>query len=55
VDRVGLAAQLITEQDEALPKIRNEIEPFLKRAFPDASPEGIERLKDFFVQNKPAE
>jgi len=48
----GLAAELIKEQDKALPKFRDEIEPFLKKAFPEASGENIERLKDYFIQNK---
>jgi hypothetical protein len=50
----GLAAELIREQDKALPNFRNEIEPFLKKAVPGASGEEIERLKDFFIQNKSA-
>lgn len=50
----GLAAQLITEQKEALPDFSKEIEPILKGAVPDATSEDLERLKAFFIQNKPA-
>jgi hypothetical protein len=53
-DFCGLAAQLITEQDEAFPDFRTAIDPHLRKAVPDASDGDIERLKDFFIQNKPA-
>lgn len=48
----GLAAELIKEQDKALPKFREEIEPFLKKALPEAKSEEIEKLKDYFIQNR---
>jgi hypothetical protein len=48
----GLAAELIKEQDKALPDFRNEIDPFLKKALPEANSEEIEKLKDYFIQNK---
>jgi hypothetical protein len=50
----GLAAELIKEQDKVLPNFRDEIEPFLKKALPEASSEYIEKLKDYFIQNKQA-
>src|SRR6266403_4518023 len=41
----GLAAELIKEQDKVLPNFRAEIEPFLKKALPEANSGEIEKLK----------
>lgn len=48
----GLAAELIKEQEKALPNFRKEIEPYLKKAVPGVEAEGLEKLKDYFIQNK---
>jgi hypothetical protein len=45
----ALAAELMREQDKALPKLSADIEPVLKKAVPSASPEEIERLRSFFI------
>jgi len=47
----GLAAKLIKNQGSALPDFRNEIEPPLKKAFPGKTPEELESLKNYFIQN----
>ena len=48
----SLAAELIQKQDQALPNFRDEIEPPLKKAFPGANGEDIEKLKNYFIPNK---
>ncbi len=45
----GQAAELIKEQDKVLPNFRAEIEPFLKKALPEANSGEIEKLKDYFI------
>lgn len=50
----GLAAELMKEQDKALPEFANEIEPILKKAAPGATPEKLSILKSIFVQNQPS-
>src|SRR6267378_2241059 len=47
----GLAAKLIKNQGSALPDFRHEIEPPLKKAFPGKTPEELESLKNYFIQN----
>jgi hypothetical protein len=47
-----LAAELTRNQAKALPDFRNEIDPILRTAQPNLSPEQLEKLKDFFIQNE---
>jgi hypothetical protein len=46
-----LSAELVRQQEVALPDFRNEIDPLLKKALPELTPEQIEAIKDFFIQN----
>jgi len=50
----NLAAELIKEQGRVMPNFRAEVDPFLKKALPAATNEEIERVKDYFIQNRPA-
>jgi hypothetical protein len=50
---LDLAAELIRSQPTALPNFRADLDPILRKTSPELGPEQVERLKDYFIQNKP--
>jgi hypothetical protein len=47
---IGLAAELRRDEPVVLPNFREEVDPILRRMFPDLGKEEIRGLKAYFLQ-----